>query len=633
MPRIQQLDRGLINKIAAGEVIERPASVVKELVENSLDAGARRIDVQIRAGGLELIRIADDGCGIAAEELPLAVASHATSKIAKVDDLFHIQSFGFRGEALASIAEVSRFTLKSRCREAVSGASLTVEGGIAEAPQPCASSAGTIIEVRDLFFNTPVRRRFLRTPQTELGNISEALTRLALVHEGVHFTLRHNDREVLDVTPVESWLSRINQLFGGMLSSLLPFESEEGGLRIRGFVGHPANDRGNNRMQYFFLNGRYIRDRALSHALQEAYRGLLMVGRHPIGFLHFEMPPDQFDINVHPTKLEVRFIDSGRIYGQLLGSLRSMFLAHDLSNKGDVDKSAAAASIPAHGWAHGEKRPPLATARPLGSGVSGWTFPDVAPGARGVQSKLDLPAAPLPPLPSTFGQGSADSRSSYSNPLLGSPATGPHCELPESAEPPCSRPESAGDRPAMQVCDRYLVTESDEGIVVIDQHALHERILYEELKQRVGVEELERQRLLIPEPVDLTPAESGVILGNLELISRLGIDVEPFSGSTILVTAYPSVLTNIPPAEVLRDIAERMISSPKEIQARELFDEMLHSIACKAAIKAGDRLSHAEIHSLLDRRHLVHDAHHCPHGRPTTLVFSRDDLDRQFGRI
>jgi DNA mismatch repair protein MutL len=632
MATIRQLDAGLINKIAAGEVIERPASVVKELVENSLDAGARRIDVQIRGGGLELIRIADDGAGIAAEELPLAVTSHATSKIAKVDDLFHVESFGFRGEALASISEVSRFTLRSRTRDAEHGATLTVDGGRWDAPQPCASPPGTIIEVRDLFFNTPVRRRFLRTPQTELGNISEALTRLALVHETVHFTLTHNDREILDVPPVETWITRIKQLFGGAHADLLPFESDEPGLRIHGFVGHPAQDRGNNRMQYLFLNGRYIRDRALAHALQEAYRGLLMVGRHPIGFLHFELPPDQFDINVHPTKLEVRFVDASRLYGQLLGSLRSMFLAQDLSNRGSLEKAPGLGQGGSAGFR-------AAPAIPHGTGTSGWSFPPpVADLQRPSSSNRTTPAVysqprfEMPNLPSVPLAGSSSPMGVESPNHASSHAGTGDSESPEVA-PRRTHAHTSEGTPAMQVCNRYLVTESDDGIVVIDQHALHERILYEELKQRVGIGGLERQKLLIPEPVDLTPAEMGVVLGNVELVGRLGIDVEPFSGNTVIVLSYPSLLSNIPPVELLRDVAERMLNSPRTIEPSELFDELLHSIACKAAIKAGDRLTNAEVQSLLDRRHMIHDAHHCPHGRPTTLVFSRDDLDRQFGRI
>lgn len=623
LPRIRQLDVGIINKIAAGEVIERPGSVVKELVENSLDAGARRVDVHVRGGGLELIRISDDGHGIPPDELRLAVTSHATSKIRTADDLFHIESFGFRGEALASIAEVSHFTIRSRTSTEPGGATLTVDGGTVGDVAPCAAAPGTLIEIQDLFFNTPVRRRFLRTPQTELGNISEALTRLALVHESVHFTLHHNDRPLLDVPPVASWIARIRQLFGGEQDALLPVESDEPGIRIRGFVGHPSHDRGNNRMQYLFLNGRYIRDRALGHAFQEAYRGLLMVGRHPIGFLRLEIPADQFDINVHPTKLEVRFVDSGRIYGHLLGTLRSMFLASDLNSRGNPEgRSAVEGSSSAVG------RP---AASPFGgtSALPSWSPAPTQ--ARGLE---------LPPLRPTGAAGILPRRDGWGTPppmdVSSSGGIAPRDMPPVRIPEPLARAvpsQSSEGTPAMQVCQRYLVTESDHGIEVIDQHALHERILYEELKSKVGAQGLEKQRLLIPDPVELTPAEKGAILSSLEHLARLGIEVESFGGNTVLVHTYPAILANISPAELVRAVAERLLTSPRAPEPRDLLDELLHTVSCKAAIKAGDRLTSAEITALLDRRYLIDDAHHCPHGRPTTLVFSREDLDRQFGRI
>src|SRR3954454_13788157 len=335
MPQIQQLPPSVVNKIAAGEVIERPASVVKELLENAVDAGATRIDVRLEKGGSEVIRIADNGCGIAADELPLAVASHATSKITCADDLFSISTLGFRGEALASIAEVSRLLVRSRTAESTSGAELEVVGGVAGPVSPVGCPVGTTIEVRNLFFNTPVRHKFLRSVQTEMGHSIEAMTRLALAHPRIHFTLSHNGKTVHDLPPVESIRGRIAAFFGDELANnLIEIKSEHDGVVLSGYVANPMHSRATGRMQYLFLNGRAIRDRALQHALGEAYRGLLLTGRQPICFLRLTMPADLVDVNVHPTKQEVRFQDSGRLYSLLLGTLRTKFLTSDLQARG-----------------------------------------------------------------------------------------------------------------------------------------------------------------------------------------------------------------------------------------------------------------------------------------------------------
>ncbi len=336
MADILQLPRAVINKIAAGEVIERPASVVKELMENAVDAGSSRIDVLVELGGSQLIRVADNGCGISQDQLELAVASHATSKILDADDLFHVDTLGFRGEALASIAEISQFQLRSRTDQADAGAELEVVGGDKRPLVPCGCPAGTAIEVRNLFYNTPVRRKFLRTTQTEMGHVSEAFTRIALAHPQIHFSLRHNQKQLHDLPPVDHWSKRIGHFFGRELAeNLLWVESEADGVKVSGYVANPTFSRSHNRMQYLFLNGRHIRDRSLQHALGEAYRGLLLSGRQPIAFLRLDMPAEAVDVNVHPTKLEVRFRDGRQLYSQLLGTIRNMFLATDLTAQVD----------------------------------------------------------------------------------------------------------------------------------------------------------------------------------------------------------------------------------------------------------------------------------------------------------
>ena len=334
LPTIRQLPPNLVNQIAAGEVIERPASVVKELLENSVDAGATRIEVSIVGGGTELIRISDNGCGMTAEQLPLAMASHATSKLPTDEDLFNVSTLGFRGEALASIGSVSQLTIRSRTAGQDSGSEIQVRGGVIDPPSPCGCPVGTVMEVRNLFFNTPVRHRFLKTAQTEKGHIVEAFTRIALANTHVHFVLNNNDKPLYDLPATGRWADRIDAFFGGEIAeALIPIKSDDAQINVSGYVCDPSVSRGNARMQYLFLNGRHIRDRSLQHALGEAYRGLLMVGRHPVCFLRLSMPAEWIDVNVHPTKLEVRFTDGGRVYSRLLQTLRHHFLSTDMTQR------------------------------------------------------------------------------------------------------------------------------------------------------------------------------------------------------------------------------------------------------------------------------------------------------------
>ncbi|MBL9091853.1 MAG: DNA mismatch repair endonuclease MutL [Planctomycetaceae bacterium] len=653
---ILRLPTSVVNKIAAGEVIERPASVVKELTENSLDAGATRIEVSVEQGGMDLVRVADDGCGIPRDELPLAVASHATSKLVDADDLFRVHTFGFRGEALASIAEVSRFSLRSRTHGDDGGWELEVVGGQSGEIVPCGMSPGTTIEIRNLFYNTPVRRKFMRSSQTEMGHVTEAFTRLALANPHVRFTLRHNERTVYDLPADQDIPSRIGLFFGDDLArDLIPIESADGEIRISGFVARPSQSRSHPRMQYLFLNGRYIRDRSLQHALTEAYRGLLLTGRYPISFLKLDMPAEAVDVNVHPTKLEVRFQDGGRIYSHLLGSLRTKFLATDLTHRLEPVAAATAstaASIPdevgsAHDpaatvrlrqefvrWAQGDNSP---------TQPAPWDLDDSAASTGGANSAaVAVPSAaplglhrlsPFRPFPD-LGRGAAAPLARPASDLPQN-ATLPSAELANAALAPQAAPcESTNVDPvrAIQIHNRYLIAESDEGVLVIDQHALHERILYEQLRAKVNAGALESQALLVPEPVDLPAQEAAVVLDRRDVLGKLGIKVEPFGGDTILVSSYPAMLANIPAAEILRSVVDQLVVEGKTPERRDLLDELLHMIACKAAIKAGDRLTPDEVDVLLADRHLVNDTHHCPHGRPTALVFTKEELDKQFKR-
>jgi len=705
----------VINKIAAGEVIERPASVVKELLENAIDAAATRVDVAVEQGGLELIRVVDNGCGIAPEQLALAVTAHATSKIETADDLFRVGTLGFRGEALASIAEVSRTTLRSRQLAAESGAELQVIGGEHQTLSPCGAPPGTAVEVRNLFFNIPVRRKFLRSTQTEMGHISEMVTRAALACPKIHFTLRHNDKLTYDLPPTERWSERIGTFFGAELADdLLWVESRDNDIWLRGYAAKPSQTRGNNRWQYLFLNGRAIRDRSLQHALGEAYRGLIMTGRYPVAFLHLEMPPEMVDVNVHPTKMEVRFQDGGRLYSQLLGTLRAKFLSSDLTARLSPHAAhgvaaqphltvGAAAAQPARGgaadqapWERDSAREATREAA-LAFSSSGATFhpalanDDVAGahdperaarlraelvawakgqlmteqqalaahgeasfsvahsdnGAATALGTIDIDGeelphyghAPLELLPFQRPPGRPPMLPNYPG---GGAGIAPHGGQANDSRGTVNTSRShsatawntaADSSPAIQIHNRYLVAETGEGLVVIDQHALHERILYEQIRTKVLAGAVESQQLLVPEPVDMSGHEAAAVLAQRELLMQLGIGVEPFGGSTILVTGYPAMLANFRPAEILRDVVDQLLTEGKTPERRDLLDELLHMISCKAAIKAGDRLSAAEIQALVEQRAQFQDSHHCPHGRPTMLVFTREELDKQFKRI
>jgi DNA mismatch repair protein MutL len=594
MGRIHTLPMSVVNRIAAGEVVERPASIVKELLENALDAQPSRIDVTLEQGGIALVRVVDDGGGIEPDDLPLAVAPHATSKLRVAEDLERIGTLGFRGEALASIGEVSRLVIRSRTPGG-SGAMIEVDGGRLGEVVPVSCGVGTSVEVRQVFGNVPARRAFLRAPQTEWSHASEAFVRTSLAHADVAFTLTHNDRLVHDLPAAGSWRDRIGGLFGGrMAERLIEVSAEDGDLRLRGLVGRPEDDMASGRLQYLFVVGRPFRDRSILHAVQEAYRGLLLTGRQPIVFLRFELPPDLVDVNVHPAKMEVRFRDPQRLYRLVLSTLRSAFLAGDM---GTALVPPAAGALP-------QEREARAPAWP--ASASSTTPPPFQPFATN----------DLFPTPQSW------------------PAhTPPVTAVAGLADPPHATPAAVAAERAVQMHDRYLVVERPDGIEVIDQHALHERVMFERLKSSVEAGRLEVQPLLIPEQVDLAPAELDLVTEHAAVLEKAGMRIEPFGGTTVIVTTKPALAGRAPAAAIVRDVVDRLAAAGPAASAALLVEEVLHGLACRAAIKAGDPLSQEEVDALVRDRHAVQDSHHCPHGRPTSLVLSRQELDRQFRRI
>ncbi len=601
---IRKLPPLLVNQIAAGEVIERPASVVKELVENSLDAGARRIRVDIEDGGSTLIRIADDGQGIPENELPLAVASHATSKLQTAEDLEAIATLGFRGEALASIASVSRLRITSRPHDANEGHSLESNGGQITGPRPAAASPGTTLEIRDLFFNTPARRKFLRAPQTEFGHIADTLNRVAVVHPQVGFTLTHNGRTTTDLLPTEDAGQRCIDLLGREIAEgLLPFElvapPDKGGARVWGMAGLPQLARANSKGLYICINARPVRDRNLQHAVKEAYRGLMPPDKHPVGVVLIEMDPAMVDVNVHPTKAEVRFREPGRMHGLVLSALRQRLLAEDLTPKLEMGDAA---------WRKTDGTTPNPSAnefvdyfRKMDPKQKGFVYEEVRRELATEQPEL-------------------------------------MASQPDYA--PAPNPQHLTPTPILQVHESYVVTQDVDGIVIVDQHALHERVMFEELTRRVlgKQENLESQRLLMPAVVQAS-AKRQALLGPLApLLEKIGMEVEPFGGDAVAVQAFPSFLFDrgVEPVEFLEELLDRAEAGEFDTARANAQEAALHEVldmmSCKAAVKAGDRLSEDELASLLAKRDEVERSSNCPHGRPTQIRLTIRDLEKRFGR-
>lgn len=627
MPRIHQLPNSVISKIAAGEVIERPASVVKELLENSLDAGSTRIDIDIEQGGSELIRMVDNGCGIHPDDLALAFANHATSKLKTADDLFAVRTMGFRGEALSSIGGVAQVTLQSRPADEPVGGEISSAGEEAKPVRVWNGAAGTRIEVRHLFFNTPVRRKFLRTAATEMGHICEIFTRVALARPGIHLVLKHNGKQVYEVPASTKLLERIGLFFGAdVRDKLYAIDARQGPAHLFGYIADPACERGNAKSQYLFLNGRWIRDRSLGHALQEGYRGLLMSGRYAVAFLFLDLPADQVDVNVHPTKAEVRFRDASALYAFVLATVRNRLNEENLVARLQVPTMSATASA--------------ATATPTNGGPA-WFSPQPVETTPTLFSRPGFPAfsktpaplapaMPVPAIPVVAGPALAVEMTESEDDLLDGDELQPSAALAPVEEAPALPPDVLK---AIQVHNTYLVVETLEGMLVIDQHALHERIMFEEIKERVGRRALEVQQLLIPEPVELSAEQAALVLEHRSELAALGLGVEDFGGNTVIVTRYPALLGRRAPADILKTVVDHLMSKERVPTREQLLSDLMSLMACHAAVRSGDPLTPEEIAALVRMRHLANDAHHCPHGRPTALLFTRQELDRQFRRI
>lgn len=653
---IRQLPPLLVNQIAAGEVIERPASVVKELVENSLDAGATRIDITIEDGGRQCIRVSDNGQGIAGDEMPLAVAPHATSKIDTPDQLASVGTLGFRGEALASIASVSRLRITSRPTDAqtgeVSEAATLIEaaGEHVGAPAPAAGSPGTVTEVRDLFFNTPARRKFLRAASTEFGHIHDAVQRLAMVWHDVAWRLTHNDRAVLDQPAVTARASRVVGVLGQDLrGALLEFEHDnDQGAAVWGMAGQPSIARATTKSQYVCLNHRPIRDRGIAHALREAYRGLIPHDRHPVVAVFLEVDPSLVDVNVHPCKAEVRFHEPNHMHRLVLNTLRQTFLGADLTPAAMVpgagDGSVAFENTDGGSSSAGTLQAAPFVRWPTEAGRTGpvsLRAPGGGGGGRVVTTDTDAFVDYFRRM-DPHQKGFVYQQVKRAMTENSDEALMEHAEAHESAEARQAVP-TAGDMPIkphdiLQVHKSYVVMQDEWGVVIIDQHALHERAMFEQLRHRVLASPLESQRLLVPATVPASPKRQALLEDLESLLTRIGIEVCPIGPESVAIHAFPSFLfdRNVEPAEFVTGLLDKAEEGevPVDPEAREedTLNEVLSMMACKAAVKAGDRLTDQELAALLAQRDEIERASACPHGRPTSIRLSLAELDKQFKR-
>ena len=594
MPSIRPLSPALINQIAAGEVIERPASVVKELVENSLDAGAARIEVEIEEGGARLIRVRDDGAGIAADELALAVAPHATSKIASFDDLVRVGTMGFRGEALASIASVARFAIVSRVRTADIALRLEVDAGQARPPLPAAHAGGTTVEVRDLFYNVPARRKFLRAERTELAHIDELLKSLALARPEIEFRLSHNGRALRMLRPAQDASARLQRaadLLGAEFAGhCLQIEQQAAGLRLTGWIGLPTATRAQADQQFFFVNGRLVRDRTVAHAVRQAYADVLFHGRHPAYVLFLELDAAQVDVNVHPAKHEVRFREQRLVHDFLFRSLHAAVAG---TRAGSAERAASAATI-----AH--------------------------PGA-------------APVLQHDFGAAVRETPLADYAALLGEPLTIAHAALNATTRAGVTAAASEGELPPLgfalaQLKGIYILAENARGLVLVDMHAAHERITYERLKQGRATTALRSQLLLVPQAIAVGARAAAAAEEHADALTAWGLELARTGPESVSVHRIPSLLEGADVAALVRDVLAELAEHGSSRRLEEIENELLATMACHGAVRAGRRLGLAEMNALLREMEVTERSGQCNHGRPTWTQLALADLDRLFLR-
>jgi len=604
--RIQILPEVLCNKIAAGEVVERPASAVKELVENAVDAGASQIVVEVEKGGKRLIRVIDNGCGMGRDDLFLSLERHATSKISSDTDLFQLRTLGFRGEALPSIAAVSRMVLRSQTAAEDAGWEIYLESGQVKRADAVGMPVGTVVEVRDLFFKLPARKKFLRRDETELGHIGDVMTKLALARPEIGFKLFHHGRSLIDVFPGQSLVERTGALLSrSLLADLVPVDRQGPILKIDGLLGTPGVNRATTGFVYTYINGRFIRDRVVQHAVLEGYRHLLPRGRYPVVVLFLELDPEMVDVNVHPTKHEVRFRQQGDIHDYLVETIKNSLRGSDWLDKNSASQPAAPAAT-----RHSES-----TLRP---------WPE-ANSARAATASV------------------AESPTGYE------PATGPDADPvsgPDMSEcrPPTASTSSGqelfantrGFFSSLEIIGQYhksyLLCQDGHDLVIVDQHAAHERIGFERLKSQWGTGSIESQQLLFPALLELSHQEAVQLQQQLNQLDQLGFEIEPFGGNSFAVKAMPQILHDVDAVSLVRDVVAELVVVGKSQLIEEAIDKILILMSCHGMIRANQALTAEEIKALLRDLDAVDFSAQCPHGRPVMHRVTLAEMERFFRR-
>lgn len=594
MPTINTLSPQLANQIAAGEVVERPASVIKELVENSLDAGATRIEIDVEQGGVKRLCVRDNGCGIQQSDMSLALSRHATSKISDIDDLEAVGTLGFRGEALASIASVSRLTLTSNNGDNQGWKAVSEGRDMAVDVQPAAHPVGTSVDVSDLFFNTPARRKFLRTETTEYNRIDDYAKKLALSHMDVAFSLKHNQRVNLNLLPAKTVLEqekRVADICGKpFMEQALYVDNERTGIRLWGWIGLPTFSRSQTDLQHFFVNGRSIRDKVVSHAVRQAYQDVLYHGRHPAFVLFLEIEPKEVDVNVHPTKHEVRFRDSRVIHGFVSSTLQKA-LAQDRPQD-HLQPNAEQSLLP-------EQTIPTQSAMGLAPASSSLSYSPQPSGYQGQSVNT-----PMHAYQSLYG----DSGSDESAPI-----------------PPLGFAMA-------QLKGIYILAENTQGMIVVDMHAAHERITYEKMKENFDKEGLISQPLLVPESLSVSQREADAVEQNPEVFARLGFSVERAAAESIVVREIPALLRGTQVEGLLRDVISDVLEHGTSERIRHQINEILSTMACHGSVRANRKLTIPEMNALLRDMEATERSGQCNHGRPTYFQLSLDELDKLFLR-
>ena len=655
MPKIQVLDKHTAELIAAGEVVERPASVVKELLENAIDAGATTVTVEIRGGGVRFIGITDNGCGIAREDVPTAFLRHATSKVRTERDLESIGTLGFRGEALASVAAVSRVELLTRTAEEIAGTRCLLEGGENPRLEDAGCPQGTTILVRDLFYNVPARMKFLKKDVSEGNAVAGVVDRIALSHPEISVRFIREGREEL-LTPGDGDpRACVYAVFGrDFAASLIPVAYALGGIHVRGFVSKPAGSRANRTMQHFFINGRYVKTKTAMAALEQAFKGSIMVGKFPACVLYLEMPPETVDANVHPAKIEVRFVQEKPVFDAVYHAVKSALEKGDAPKQAVLPVRVPMASPGLSGvQTHFEAPAPPPAAGPtarenaaavsrdmLDALVDGDPSPAVSPPGfqaapgTGKTGRVPLPRHTVRPLrdstPDYYVGGSVSVDILRTNP------SGPPAKAAEKKEePPAAAPEEAAEKelPAVRYVGEafhtYIIAQLGDSLFIIDKHAAHERMLYDRLRESA---KQEAQLLLEPAAVTLSREEYTVLLSVQKELAEAGFEVEDFGGGAVLVRTVPMMLDGCDAAAAIQEIAGGLLSGRQEI-AMDKLDWIYHSTACRAAVKGGDESRPEELKALAERVLLRDDVRYCPHGRPVCFELTRKELEKQFGRI